>query len=555
MAAKQLTANQKKVVNDIVFNTLYSRSSFLRQFMDGEKRNLDTECGHTPHDEPISAQLLKNYYDREGIATRIVHVYPEGCWTEDPEVYEDEDPQVETAFEASWNRVVKKHNVWHYLQRIDALSGIGRYGAMLIGFNDGGKLQQPLKGVPKDGLLTANALSIAKNEQGNKNAPTRDITFLRTFDETCIDIASFEQDTSNPRFGQPLTYNIKLTNPKHHGSSAEPQLTMESASIHWSRVLHVADNCEGSEVFGVSRLQKNLNRLFDLRKLLGGSAEMFWKGAFPGLSFEMNPDLADPDLDVSSIRREVENYMNRLQRYIAIQGMQTKSLAPQVADPSMHIEVQLRAICIAEAVPYRIFQGSEEAKLASSQDMKTWNKRLANRQSKYLIPKLIRPFIDRLILAGVLEPPQVLDEYEIDFPDLNALSDIERIEVAGKTTEAMAKYCQGGVETLVPPLEFLTDVLGMDREQAESILEAAEEHVSELMDENNERTPQGATTPTPEPEPFTDPIELEAAKAEGQGKVAEAKERAKAKYGTGPQKKKVAPKKKAAPKKSPKKKG
>ena len=55
---------------------------------------------------------------------------------------------------------------------------------------------------------------------------------------------------------------------------------------------------------------------------------------------------------------------------------------------------------MAYGVPYRILVGSEEAKLASSQDKRTWNERVQKRRDNYLTPMVVRPFVDRLIALG-----------------------------------------------------------------------------------------------------------------------------------------------------------
>ena len=44
-----------------------------------------------------------------------------------------------------------------------------------------------------------------------------------------------------------------------------------------------------------------------------------------------------------------------------------------MASPKEHVETHMRNIAISLGIPYRIFLGTEEAKLASSQDVKTWN--------------------------------------------------------------------------------------------------------------------------------------------------------------------------------------
>jgi hypothetical protein len=129
--------------------------------------------------------------------------------------------------------------------------------------------------------------------------------------------------------------------------------------------------------------------------------------------------------------------------------------------------------------------GSERGELSSGQDNSTWNDRIRYRQNRYLTPRVIVPFFDRLIELGVLTEPQ---EYNVKWPDLDALSDHEQAIIAVAKTEAMAKYVGGNVEAIMVPVDFYTEVLGMDDDkaiavvdEASAVLEQAEEEAAQVM--------------------------------------------------------------------------
>jgi hypothetical protein len=219
------------------------------------------------------------------------------------------------------------------------------------------------------------------------------------------------------------------------------------------------------------------NRLHDLQKLYSGSAEMYWRGAFPGLSIETHPQLGgDVEIDTEAARNQMEQYMNGLQRYFAIQGVTAKSLAPQVVDPTPQISTQIEAICIRLGIPMRIFMGSERGELASSQDSDTWDNRLRTRQNNYVTPRIIVPFIDRLIWLGILPEPA---GYSVCWPDLAEASANEKATTAQLVTDAMSKYVGGGVDQLIEPQNYLTKILGFTDEEAAEITEATVDHVAE----------------------------------------------------------------------------
>ena len=434
----------------VVANVTTMRREVLTSLFDRTGKDIDKECGYPT---TLTITDYKNLYDRLGLAARIVELWPDECWALPPAVYETEDQDQETEFEKQWQILQDTFCVWNYLHRIDVLSGIGQFGILLVGIDDGKELQEPAAGLdPVTGIVSGDG-SVA-----------RKLLYLRAFDESVVTISDYEQDVRSPRFGYPKTYRVNFT--------AEPgQATVEERPIHWSRVIHVADNRSTSEVFGVPRLRNVYNHLYDVKKVSGGSGEMFWKGGFPGYSFELNPEVASKVEAVNweSIKEQVTLYQQGLQRWFGVTGMVVKSLAPQVADPAGHVEMFVKLIALAKGVPWRMLLGSEEARIASVEDKHTWNTRLAYRQNGYLTPWLIRPFVDRLIALRILPRPT---QYVVEWPDLNTPTEADQAKVAGIQTEALAKYVAGNVDQLIPPKEYLTLIQKLSGEEVEAIEDA-----------------------------------------------------------------------------------
>jgi len=468
-------ADQAKVL-DMISNASLMRADLLSKLIDS-RRDIDDECGYP---KTLDTQQYKMMYDREGIATRVVSIFPEESWVNDPEIYETDDPK-ETDFEEAWVTLEQERQLYSYMMKVDELSGIGRFGIMLLGFDDGKTLDQPIEGIDEKGMKVGNA--------------ERQLLFVRVFSESEVKIKGLEKDPSNPRFGKPVLYSVSFDSvQKSRTSTGEiTEVTSQEQLVHWSRVIHIADNRKSSEVYGTPRMQTLFNRLYDLRKITGGSGEMFWKGGFPGYSFEMDPNakpLSTTQLD--TLREKIADWANGLQRYLTVQGVKVNSLNPQVADPKNHVEVQLEIIAIVLGIPKRIFMGAEQAKLASTQDTEAWNKRVARRQNKYLSPYIIRPLIDRLIAVGVLPEPE---EYKIKWPDLAAPSDQDKAEVLAKKVEAFSKYVAGDVNALIPEEIFLSMFVGLTPDEVKEIMDAAlkrekelESEAAELEEEEEETT-------------------------------------------------------------------
>lgn len=483
--AAQLDAETRFLQMELTANATLFRRDLMASIVD-PKRDIDKECGYP---QEIGPELYHHSFEREGISNRLVRLYPEESWKHDPDVYETEEPAV-TPFEEGLKTLNERFGLYSMMERIDIISGIGHYGVLLIGVKDGKSLETPAFGIERDG-------SLSKKRPKDQT----ELLYLRPFDEVLADIESVEADETNPRFGQPLFYNIKFADTRPRGMYHIPSTSGAAISdlsitkkVHWTRVIHIADNRMTSEIFGTPRLKDVFNYLYDLRKILSGSGEMFWKGGYPGYSFEVAPDnVGQIEIDKDSMRKEMENFSNSLQRYMALVGVSAKSLAPQVADPRGHFDTQLDAICIAKGIPKRILMGSEQAQLASTQDKKTWNERLGHRQIRYLTPFVIRPVIDRLIALNVLPMPKD-GKYIVEWPEVYSPSDDDIATTAFKRTQAIAQYLTSGGENLMPPKQFLTMILHFTAEEAEAILQAMDEHEAEFDDLRDNNQPEPAAT-------------------------------------------------------------
>ena len=458
---------------DVVNASLLSRQELWRRQMD-PRRDVNAECGFP---DPVTTPLYKEMWDREAVAARVVQVFAQESWQVQPTVYEDEDPEVETEFELAWDELGKSLRgeqswfkdeqgspIWSLLARADELSGIGSFGVILLGFADGEEdLSQPLKKGKGGKLLYASA-----------------------FDESMVQIVRFNNDRTSRDYGKPDGYSIQLadlTSSDHVGAGlGAVGVSVATLNVHASRVIHLADvhhTASASEVFAVPRMKTVFNNLLGLRKLYAGSPEMYWKGAFPGYSWESHPSLgSDVKINRTKFRDQMEQFMNGLQRYTANIGGSLKTLSPMVVDPTQQINVQIDAICIKLGVPRQVFIGAGSQGIGSGKETEsltgTWNGRLKGRQQNYLTPKVVVPLVDRLIWAGVLPEPE---EYHVEWPDLETPAPATKAQVALTITQALVAYVSGGLENLMTPADYLTRVCGFEDEVVESILENTQKHL------------------------------------------------------------------------------
>ena len=72
---------------ELMVNFLTSRRELIDRTLDS-RRDIDVEAGY-PY--KIGLEQYARLYEREGIAARVVSIFPEECWKEEPKIYETED--------------------------------------------------------------------------------------------------------------------------------------------------------------------------------------------------------------------------------------------------------------------------------------------------------------------------------------------------------------------------------------------------------------------------------------------------------------------------------
>lgn len=461
-SAVQRTTAAREQIKLLANSVLLSREALIRRFSDPSAgcRDIARECGYPAG--PLGAADYLRMYETDGMARRVVGAFPDECWSIDPQVYEREEPE-NTPFESAWDALLDTVFPWHYLQRADEMSGVGRFGVLLYGFDDGGQPHTPAPNIdPRTGEV-----------KGDRTG-TR-LLYHRVFDETQAEIARWQTDKTSPRYGLPDMYRLTLSDLQTAPAGGDPPPNTK-LDVHWTRVLHLADGRTTSEVFGTPRIRPVEHRLLDVDKILSGSAEMYWKAAFPGISFEAlpealaNSDLLDEDTK-KDLKDQTQRYEEGLTRYFALVGMTAKPLSVNLSEPTHFLVQQIQAIAASLTIPYRVFIGSEAAHLASTQDITTWNKRVARRQRLYLNPMVVRPYVQRLIDVGVLPKPE---RFFVTWTDLNGLSDKDKADVALKRSQALMAYVAGNVESAVPLKEFLTLVIGLSPKEADAVFAAAD---------------------------------------------------------------------------------
>lgn len=403
---------------------------FGRQF--GGNRNVWDEYGYLRRDLTFKDYFAR--YERQDIARRIINMPAEDTWHAAPAISDDEDPEQQSPFERSWGALVRRHQVWNRFEKADRLAGIGHYAVILIGLRGQNRLDQPARPV---------------------GGPD-DVVFLKPYSEQSAAIDAFVETPTDPRYGEPEYYEIDLA------SDERMSLKSRKVKVHHSRVIHVAEDTLEDEVYGAPRLQHVYNLLMDLEKVVGASAEIFYRAAWGGKQFDLDPELQLAPEDEKNMAEELDEYQHKLRRFIRTRGVKVTDLTGQMGDPRPSFLVIQDLISAATGIPQRILFGSERGQLASEQDTTAWRSRIQQRQRKFAEPVVVRPFVDRLIGLNVLTQPNE-GHYEVKWPPITGQTQLDRIrEVA-----LMARANRDHAQAMLPEIysaEELRERSGLKRE-------------------------------------------------------------------------------------------
>ncbi len=404
-------------------------------------------------------------YERQDIAKAIIDRPVKASWKGHINIIETIKKQ-DTPFEKKWNELFMTLKLKSIFIRADKLTGLGRYSVILLGLSD---------------ARTFEDLSKPPNVSGNLS-----LLYVRPVSERNAKIESFEDDPKSERFGLPKIYAINTSD----GANTK------TLRVHYSRVVHLVEDLSENEVYGTPRLKSVYNRLIDLEKLIGGDAEMFWRGARPGYVGEVDPDYQMSAAALADVQNQIKEFENSLRRVLINQGVKYNALSQQIADPLSHIDGQIQMISADTGIPKRILTGSERGELSSAQDKQEWITYVTSRREEQNEPMIIRPFIDKLIEIRVL--PKPASPYKVVWDKVFSLSDKEKVELGAKRAEAVKDYTTNTIaQELIPVGIFAEHFLAFDDVQVETLLsQIDEEKIKEkaLSEDENELIKEEAST-------------------------------------------------------------
>ncbi len=466
----QLSGYEAQQVMDAYTSVIKARASLASKMGSqyGGQRNLYDALGY---EQELEYDDYVKKYERHDIARAIIDRPVNTTWKDGFSIKEPEVDK-ETSLEKEFKKLNREIGIVDKLKRLDKVTGLGQYGVLLMGLSDVKNARQlETKVTPSSSLR---------------------LGYLKPFGEGNAEIIDWEDDASSDRFGKPSMYRLRIYSPNEN--------TYTTKKVHESRIIHTVDDLLESDINSTPRLKPIYNRLEDLQKLVGASAEMFWRGARPGYQGKVDDEYTLGSGAKEELKEQINEYEHDLRRIIVNRGIDLQSLSSQIEDPMNHVKVQLQMISAVTGIPIRVLVGTEQGKLASSEDKNRWLEHISGRRNNHATNHIVRPFIDTCIEYGILPEPES-DDYVVDWPDLWAPSDQEQAEIGNTRAKALANYAkQLGAQDIMPNEAFYRFFLGLDEEEIRFIERVREQNIDEerkVMKEA-ENEPQGENPREPE---------------------------------------------------------
>lgn len=420
----------------------------------------------------LRVEHLEALYQRGDIAHRIIKAFPKETWRDRPVIRDEAgDNSEDSEFVKAWEVFEREHKVFSYFERADRLAGIGRYAVLLCGFRDGQNLDQPL------------------------TAGKRELLFLQPYGERNAEISKWVTSEKEERFGLPLLYTLQQSQEQLGQAAAT-----KSLSAHYSRVVHIVEDPDENDSLGTPRLLAPYNRLKDLEKVAGSSAETFWLNARPGLGLFADKEANISDEEIERMETQAEEFQHQLRRIMVGQGITPTQLAAAIADPKPNAEMLLQLIAGTVGIPMRILVGSERGELASSQDENSWSARIDERREQHATPNIIQPFVELMIATGNLPKPQ--GEWTTEWPE-RPTPPKEEAEIGEIKARAVAAYANSPDARFVVAPEEFRPMIGLEPDSEHLDFEELEELEEE--EEIGEPGTGGPAEIPPKPEPAKKP--------------------------------------------------
>lgn len=347
--------------------------------------------------QTLSFSDFWNIYRRLGIAKNVVELPIQTTWMDEPIVTSEDDQ-----FTRELEKLVKQTRLWTRLRALDLRQRIGRYAGLFVRVRDNLSPEQPIGGLNGIGSVIQ-LIPIAEGQ---------------------LTVLSTDSDEMSDTYGQPTMYQFNSS-----GVGNRDEKTAVSFSIHPSRLIMTAEGADDGSIYGVPALEAPFNSLMDLRKIIGAGGEGFYKNAAQSVLFKLmdsSSALQNKEL-LQKFNDQYDDFIrNRHRRGLWTPGLEPSVLDSNLRDPKEFFMAALNDVAASCAIPATILIGQQTGRLASNEDSRSYLSGINSRRETYVSNDIIMATIDWMMKNRVLP----MAEYEVEWNDLLALSDKEKLDAA-----------------------------------------------------------------------------------------------------------------------------
>ena len=356
-------------------------------------------------------------YERNGIAARVVDLLADETWRnflvlhdgKTPEDYHDTTP-----FLADWERMVEDFDLPSVFNELDIALGISRFAVIVVGIQgaEGQEYSKPLE----------------KDKEG------RQISWLRVLDEGQVTMSEPDNNPFSPRYGLPARYGCQF---EENG---------QSVPVHWTRVMHFKAGRGRSNTYGVPDLKSSFNYLQDLEKVTASSSEAFWQHIRRAIALIARegftlPNKGEPEYN--TLEDQIDNWRHQIDLVLKLRNMDVEDLSSQAVDGKNQHGLLIENVAGTKGISQRILVGSEEAQLASVQDVLNLQNTVKARQKKKGSP-WVKQFVKYMYNNKFIATPSS-GHFTIEWLPLYDPTPMEKIDIALKEMEFIEKLTDGNV--------------------------------------------------------------------------------------------------------------
>lgn len=352
---------------------------------------------------PLSLEFFNfwNMYRRFGIARRVVELYPDQTWSDDPIIVGGDQ------FNRELGKLNQDFGLWRRLKGLDTRQRVGRYAGLFMRVRDKVSPENPIVGrLPGLGAL---------------------VDMIPLY-ESQLQVSTTEDNVLKDNYGMPTMYQFTSGTAGNRNEKAG-----SSFQIHPSRIIIASEDSDNSGIYGIPVLESIYNSLMDLRKVLGGGGEGFYKNSAQSIVFNLT-DPASAKSNEKILNKFNENFddfsRNRSRRALWTPGMEANVLSSLLLDPKNFADNSLNDVSAGSGIPITLLIGNQTGRLAGDQDSKGFLGQVQARRLDFGTD-MVTDTLDWMIKWGILPA----SPYEVEWPDAMAPSREQKLNNAAKMAE------------------------------------------------------------------------------------------------------------------------